>query len=68
MTSTRQRLQALERRVSSLKHPLRIVVQEAGGRILAIYQIDQKNNVSIVQVADDATPTGNEATNDKPEN
>lgn len=65
MTNTRQRLQALERRVSSLKHPLRIVVEEAGGRVLAIYQIDQKNNVSIVQVADDATPTENEANHDQ---
>jgi len=68
MSGTLQRIDALERRVKNLKHPLRIIVQEAGGAVLAIYQIDQKNNVSIVQVADDATPTENEATNDKPEN
>lgn len=62
MSNTLQRIDALERRVKNLKHPLRIIVEEAGGAILAIYEVDKSGKVHmLIQRFKDTTKPEKEA-------
>lgn len=62
MSGTLQRIDALERRVKNLKHPLRIIVEEAGGAILAVYEVDRTGTVRmIIQRYKDTTEPEKEA-------
>lgn len=48
MSGTLQRIDALERRVKNLKHPLRIIVEQADGEILAIYEVARNGTVRMI--------------------